>query len=124
MPRGQSPKQRMNARRSRLGMEEAMLSGADLPYPTFGDDDKPSLMDRGVARGIREMTQMRRNQLEGMNREGLARRRDQINQIDMNRENEAERSMRARGAMKFGDGGEVRGCKGNQMSGKKFSGTF
>lgn len=121
MPKGQSPRNRMNARLSRMESEIERYSGADLPYPTFGDDEKPSLMDRATARAVREATTMRRNQLEGMNAEGLSSRRAMRDKIHDNRENV---TMYSSTTKKFSDGGMVRGCNCEQTSGKGFRGTF
>lgn len=121
MPKGQPPSKRMDARLGRIESEIDRFSGSDLPYPTFGDEDKPSLMDRASARVIRDATTMRRNQLEEMNAEGLAKRRTIRDKIHDNRE---DVTMYSSTTKKFREGGMVRGCNGVQTSGKGFSGTF
>lgn len=120
MPKGQSPSRRMDARRNRLDAEIIRYSGADLPYPT-APGENPSLLDRATSRGVREVTDLRRGQLESMNADALSERRGQRDRIDMNRERQAERGM---GTQKFAKGGMVRGCKGSQVSGKGFSGSY
>lgn len=118
MPKGQSPSKRMDARRSRIESEIERYSGSDLPMPSFEEGDKPSLMDRGMARALREVTGMRQGQLEEMNREGLSRRREKLEQIDVNRENEAARSSMARRKMGYKKGGKVDGFPDLNKDGK------
>jgi len=118
MPKGQSPSKRMDARRSRLESEVERYSGSDLPMPSFEEGDNPSLMDRGMAKAVRSVTGMRQGQLEDMNREGLSRRRQELEKIDVSRENEAARSSMARRKMGYKEGGKVNGFPDLNKDGK------
>lgn len=104
MPKGQSPSEKLKARRDRLGAEISRLSGEDLPSPT--SDRSDSLVKRGAAAAVRRMTNMRRSQLESMNEGALARKRKALDKIDTNQENAAN----------YRSGGMVRA--------KPFRGTF
>lgn len=110
MPKGQSPSEKLRARRDRLGSEISRLSGEDLPFPTSKRDDP--LVQRGASAAVRRMTGMRRSQLESMNEDALARKRKALDKIDTSQEDQAARED----AQGYRSGGMVRA--------KPFRGTF
>lgn len=110
MPKGQSPSTKLKARRNRLGEEINRLSGEDLPWPTMEKDDP--LIPRGSASMVRRMTNLRRSQLESMNKDALAKKRRDLEKIDSNQEARATRVER----QGYRSGGMVRA--------KPFRGTF
>lgn len=110
MPKGQSPSEKLKARRGRLGAEINRLSGVDLPFPTSERSDP--LIKRGAASAVRRMTNLRRAQLESMNKDALARKREALEKIDSNQDARATRVDR----QGYRSGGMVRA--------KPFRGTF
>lgn len=126
MPKGQSPSKRMDARRSLLNERVDRQSGIRLPKATYDDDD--SSVRRLTGKVLNTLSDARAGQMQ---RQGGQQYQDDVRELDKistNRENEAQRSTRARAKMQktpgdkmmFADGGMVKA----QVSGKGFKGTF
>lgn len=124
MPKGQSPKKRMDARRSLLNERVDRQSGIRLPEATYKKDANP--IKKLMGKVINNLSDARSNQMQ---RQGGKQYQDDVkalNRIDTNRENEAQRSTRARlkrtpgDKLMFSKGGQVKA----QVSGKGFKGTF
>jgi hypothetical protein len=115
MPKGQSPKSRMDARRSRLNAEVDEMSGRNLPRATYSSDD--SLPRRAAGAAINALSDARGKQMRRQAGSRLTDAEAQLDKIDTGRENEAQRSGRAQ---RFAKGGQVKA----QVSGKTFKGTF
>jgi len=124
MPKGMTPKARMDERLDMARRREASLSGKDLydrSVDRLSEEDEAALsfVDRAGRAAVNTMANMRRGQLERQNAPELSRLRGQISKIEGNRDIAADQ-----GTKKFRDGGSV--CRGGRkaMSGSKFSGTY
>lgn len=125
MPKGQSPKKRMDARRSMIDKEIGYLTARDAPSGV-SDKEKPGLMERGKNWMQRQGKAFRQSQRGAANPGRLQELESQRNKIDDNRDRMAERTSRAKLKKSPGDmpmfskGGQVKA----QVSGKGFKGTF
>ena len=157
MPKGMTPKARMDERLSAARERESRISGKDLydrEVDRFSKEDEANLsfVDRAGRAAVNMMANARRRQLERQNAPELSRLRDQISEIqnnrdiaakqgtkrfrdggkvkksfpDLNKDGKVTRAdvLKGRGVEGFRDGGKVRGCKAGQMSGKNFRGTY
>jgi hypothetical protein len=116
----------MDARRSLLNERVDRQSGIRLPKATYDDDD--SSVRRLTGKVLNTLSDARAGQMQ---RQGGQQYQDDVRELDKistNRENEAQRSTRARAKMQktpgdkmmFAEGGMVKA----QVSGKGFKGTF
>lgn len=126
MPKGMTPKARMDERLDTARRREASLSGKDLYDRSVDrlseeDDENMSMFNRGARALVNTMANARRGQLERQNAPELSQLRGQISKIEGNRDIAAEQ-----GTKKFRKGGMVgvKGCKSGQFAGKNFRGTF
>jgi hypothetical protein len=124
MPKGQSPSKRMEARRSLLNERVDRQSGIRLPTANYAEDDP--FVKKLMGKAVNTLSDARAKQMQ---RQGGKQYQDDVkalNKIDTNRENEAQRSSRARvkkspgDVPMFAEGGPVKA----QLSGKGFKGTF
>jgi hypothetical protein len=114
----------MEARRSLLNERVDRQSGIRLPTANYAEDDP--FVKKLMGKAVNTLSDARAKQMQ---RQGGKQYQDDVkalNKIDTNRENEAQRSSRARvkkspGDMPmFSEGGQVKA----QVSGKGFKGTF
>ena len=127
MPKGQSPKKRMDARRSKIDKEIGYLTARDAPSG-IAKEENPNPAKRVKNWMQRQGKSFRQSQREGANPGRLQELEGQRNKIDDNRDRMAERTSRAELKMKkspgdmpmFAEGGPVKA----QLSGKGFKGTF
>lgn len=110
MPKGQSPSKRMDARRSRLNKEVDEMSGRNLPHAKYSDDDP--LPKRAAGAAVNTLSDARAKQMRKQAGSRLTDAEAKMDKIDISRENEAQRSGRAKAKMKA------------QSSGNGFKGTF
>jgi hypothetical protein len=131
MPKGMTPKARMDERVRGLENKLNTLTGEDLPEVESrlpkGEDH--NILQRGagyVDRQIRNLGRtMKQAQMQTVNRNEIADVRGRMNKIHTNREDVASYGSKAKDKAKgFRDGGSV--CRGGRkaMSGSKFSGTY
>jgi len=120
MPKGQSPKSRMEDRLSSKRAREARLSGSQF----YGSGTDAISGDAGflekVAHTARsKMGDVRRQRAEERNAPELKELRSDISKIQKNRDI-ADTYGSTNKAKRFADGGQVKA----QVSGKGFKGTF
>lgn len=125
MPKGQSPKKRMDARRAMIDKEIGYLTARNAPSG-ISDKENLGLIERGVNKLKRQGRAFRQSQREAANPGRLQELEGMRNKIDDNRDRMAERTGRAKMQKTPGDkpmfskGGQVKA----QVSGKGFKGTF
>ena len=126
MPKGQSPKKRMDARRSRINAEVDEMSGRNLPRATYSQDDP--LPRRAAGAAVNALSDARAGQMRKQAGSRLTDAEAKLNKIDDNRDREGERASRAELRMKKTTGDELMFAEGGmvkaQVSGKGFKGTF
>lgn len=108
MPKGMTPKARMDERLSAARKRESRLSGKDfydreVDRPSEEDEENFSFVDRAGRAVVSRMANARRGQLERQNAPELSRLRDQISKIEGNRDIAAEQ-----GTKNFREGGKVK----------------
>jgi len=124
MPKGQSPSKRMEARRSLLNDRVDRQSGILLPKAGYASDASP--VKKFMGKAINTLSDARAKQMQRQGGEQYQKDVKALNKIDTNRENEAQRSSRARvkkspgDVPMFAEGGPVKA----QLSGNGFKGTF
>lgn len=127
MPKGQSPKKRMDARRSKIDKEIGYMTARDAPSGV-SDKENPGPIERTKNWVQRQGKAFRQSQREGANPGRLQELEGQRNKIDDNRDRMAERTSRAELKMKKSPGDELMFAEGGpvkaQVSGKGFKGTF
>ena len=126
MPKGQSPKTRMDARRSLLNKKVDRQSGIRLPKAGYESDASP--IKKLMGKAINKLSDARSKQMQSQGGEEYQKNVKALNKIDDNRDREAERASRAELRMKKTTGDELMFAKGGmvkaQVSGKGFKGTF
>lgn len=126
MPKGQSPKKRMNARRSLLNEKVDRQSGIRLPEAGY-ESDAPAIK-KLMGKAINKLSDARSKQMQSQGGEEYQKNVKALNKIDDNRDREGQRASRAELRMKKTTGDELMFAEGGmvkaQVSGKGFKGTF
>lgn len=127
MPKGQSPKKRMDARRSKIDKEIGYLTARNAPSG-IAKEENPNPVKRAKNWMQRQGKGFRQSQRQEANPGRLEELSSQRNKIDDSRDREGERASRAELRMKKTTGDELMFAEGGmvkaQVSGKGFKGTF
>ena len=120
MPKGQSPKKRMEDRLDSKRAREARLSGSQF-YGSGRDaiSEDAGFLEKAVHTSRSKMGDVRRQRAEEKNAPELKKLRGDISKIESNRSTAADYGSGNK-AKRFADGGMVKA----QVSGKSFKGTF
>lgn len=120
MPKGQSPKSRMEDRLGSKRAREARLSGSQF-YGSGRDaiSEDAGFIEKKVHTARSKMGDVRRQRAEERNAPELKELRSDISKIQKNRDI-ADTYGSTNKAKRFADGGMVKA----QVSGKSFKGTF
>lgn len=120
MPKGQSPKSRMQDRLASKRAKEARLAGRQFynsEQDVIGED--AGFLEKAVHASRSKMGDIRRQRAEERNAPELRELRSEISKIDTNRGIAADYTSSNK-AKRFAEGGQVKA----QLSGKGFKGTF
>ena len=120
MPKGQSPKSRMQDRLESKRAREARLAGRQFynsEQDVIGAD--AGFLEKAVHASRSKMGDIRRQRAEERNAPELKKLRSEISKIDKNRDI-ADTYGSTHKAKRFAEGGPVKA----QVSGKGFKGTF